>query len=300
MVSCKVLLWNRRCLSLLGDTDPEIPIMQAHFKAVISQVALNTYLELPAKSVIVESLSGHKYKFSLNDCLQLWKVPTEARAFWLGPHRLETEIRSYHSKIIDSFTAFRTQQSEGCEEAIRESFGDEYVGLVGIPAGKTTETKSKGKGKKISVSPPDDSSSSDSASSGKIESVLIEAREEKTLHPIYLCTWEGFFPLDCNWVKHKHLSPDALKWLKSEREVMFPGFLEKDFPIYRDGDNTLVCNQITERFARAIPNDVFSALGLGAVPPHGQKEIFLAELIVNDKFPLGKFMDLIMKCTKSI
>ena len=82
--------------------------------------------------------------------------------------------------------------------------------------------------------------------------------------------------------------------------VWFHPIVRKDSDLDRYGANTLVGTEKTERFARSITNDVFSAIGVGVVPPHGRKDIFLAELIVNEKFPFGKFMDLITRCTKSI
>src|SRR3569623_1442799 len=132
-------------------------------------------------------------------------------------------------------------------------------------------------------------------SAGNIESVLVEARQAGTGHPYYLCTWQGYFPIDCNWVKHKDMSKAAGSWWSLERESVFPGFVDEDFPIYDTMANTLRVGRSTEKFLTTVPHDLLTVAGIPAVPGNKTLVSHLAAVVSRVGFPVDKFIAVVVE-----
>ena len=214
------------------------------------------------------------------------KVPRKNTS-WL----LRFILGKFGSGTFIEFHCIRTRNGDACTAALREQFGDAFVGLCGISERKApAKPKAKWSRKQESGSSEEDSDHT----SGNIESVLIEARQAGTGHPYYLCTWQGYFPIDCNWVKQKDMSKDAGSWWSLERESVYPGFVDEDFPIYDTKANTLRVGRSTEKFLTTLPHELLIAAGVPPVPGNKTLAAHLAAEVSQVGFPVDKLIAVIV------
>src|SRR3569623_1449294 len=264
-------------------------------------------MELPDKATIKENIKNHKkFYVSLEDCSELWSFPTSVTSIRHGKVGLRTVLLSFRGKIVDSFTSFRNNYGDICENELRRRFGERYVGLCGIAESKN-DRKQKPK-KRISKAKrqrkADGSSSEEEDSNpnkGNIESIWIHAlalhKDAKSAREFYLCTWQGFHELDCSWVKDKDMSTEANNWWSREREHVFPDFNDDDFPLYDEKTNTLSLGTATNRFVNALRVELLVWSGIPPAPAGESMASHLAAHVAKPDFPVLSLLHNIVKYT---
>lgn len=84
---------------LLGDDDPSIDRLVAHFNAVIHNILRGTWKHF-ASTATIKSRNENKvhgfYLKNLSGCLTYDAFP---RPVWLGRHGLQAKIKSIHDKV---------------------------------------------------------------------------------------------------------------------------------------------------------------------------------------------------------
>ena len=111
-----------------------------------------------------------------------------------------------------------------------------------------------------------DNSSSDDEIMGQVDDIIIEAKVPATAtrpsSRIYLTTWDGYFEIDCSWVRESGMSKHTKDWWVLERELRYPAYLQNDFPIYDVKTNSLSPGAATENFISVLPASVLRRAGL--------------------------------------
>ena len=156
---------------------------------------------------------------------------------------------------------------------VREIFGEESVGHfgIGVPppkgnAGFRKRNNRKARRARDAASDAKDNSSSDDEIMGQVDDIIIEAQVPATAtrpsSRIYLTTWDGYFEIDCSWVRESGMSKHTKDWWVPERELRYPAHLQNDFPIYDAKMNSLSPGAATENFISVLPESVLHRAGL--------------------------------------
>ena len=143
-----------------------------------------------------------------------------------------------------------SRREEGLTKSVRDIFGEDSVGLFGIgiplgkaPSGSRMRNARKARRARDAASEDKDGSSSEDDMMGKVEDIIIEAQVPNTQtrpsSKIYLTTWDGYFDIDCSWVRESGMSKTTKDWWTLERDFRYPGYLPVDFPVYDTKTNSL-------------------------------------------------------------
>ena len=165
-----------------------------------------------------------------------------------------------------------SRREEGLTKSVREIFGDASVGLFGIgiplrnaPKGSRMRNARKARAARDVSSNDKDGSSSEDEMMGKVEDIIIEAQVPSTptraTSRIYLTMWDGYFEIDCSWVRESGMSKPTKDWWTFERDYRYPGYLPADFPIYDSKTNSLSPGATTNQFLSALPHQVLQTVG---------------------------------------
>ena len=165
-----------------------------------------------------------------------------------------------------------SRREEGLTKSVRDTFGEASVGVfgIGIPVGKAPNGSRmrnvrKARRARDASSDAKDCSSSEDDMVGKVEDIIIEAQVPSTpsrpSSRIYLTTWDGYFDIDCSWVRESGMSKTTKDWWTLERDCRYPGYLPVDFPVYDSKTNSLSVGVTTKHFLSVLPPEVLHTAG---------------------------------------
>ena len=224
--------------------------------------------------------------------------PTNVDVFWSCPHALRKAVLGYRGKILNSFTSFIRANETKCTAAIQRYFDVSFVGLTGISVATKTPPSKARKRKRSDDSDGKDGSpsplSSDEDRMGFIEDVLIEAvvidKKTNARSPTYLCTWQGYNTLDCNWVKESGMSREGKQWWSATRHSRYTGFIADDFPLFEECGTSLSLSPRALRFFLGIPPRMYTDAGL---PPLLSKDLVTQHwvtIVLREDFNIGQVL----------
>ena len=195
-----------------------------------------------------------------------------------------------------------SRREEGLTKSVRDIFGEDSVGLFGIgiplgkaPSGSRMRNARKARRARDAASEDKDGSSSEDDMMGKVEDIIIEAQVPNTQtrpsSKIYLTTWDGYFDIDCSWVRESGMSKTTKDWWTLERDFRYPGYLPVDFPVYDTKTNSLSVGATTQHFLSVIPPEVLHTAGAQM-----SIEKFMSH-IVTGGFNIIRFLNALLKIT---